>query len=384
MVGRDEARSAGRKDQVWKRQCEPGHLGRLVDFNTRTLRPDRLLVQESDAGYVVIGRGEGAVAALKWLERAENASALDQAAATHPQVPHWVRGIADDYLRRLATAEALAGGDTLQRYNPNHYPSGTPGGVGGQFAPRDAAGTMVADNTTLQTDVSLTVDPDADPPLAVPAYRADVFANSKQQEGWSAFQPAVRNLPNSTSTIVYIFAMTYAAEGGLAVAPNYVVAGLNQTDLKGAQEVLNSDGDPLYPDLADVANPMALSASQVAEVYAYMANQDFAGLGGYAALNQIHNQYAAAALFDTLFWSGASKGAWLVQRAINDVEPGTVKVDSQMGPATLNAYGYLAQKSPQTLSSLLEALANERTSWATQKRQLDKNRIDYFSSISLQ
>ncbi len=212
--------------------------------------------------------------------------------------------------------------------------------------------------------------------FAVPAYRAQVFA--RQRDAWQRFHKAARSLPGQSGTQSFAYGETFAGEGGMAASSNGVVAGVTQSTLNDAKNATDRDGNPLFPDLAQVRTPRALTAEQAAAIYRFQTDRNFDTVGGSGALDKVGDPYAAAALNDTMFWQGQGAGSRTIQQAINDVAgKGTVPEDSQMGPATLEAYARLAQN-PDTRAELLDALAQRRTEWASDEGQPDPARIEHF------
>ena len=214
----------------------------------------------------------------------------------------------------------------------------------------------------------------------IPAYRAQVFA--KQKRIWDRFHKAARTLKGQSSAQSFAYGETFAGEGGMTRAANGRRAGINDDLLEEARDAKDaSKKNPLLPSLSRTMTPDQLTPEQAALIYRYYARDAFHTVGGSAALDNVGNRYAAAALFDTMFWQGRGSGAKTIQQAINDVAgAGTVPEDSQMGPATLDAYAKLAQK-PETRAELLDALARRRTKWASDNGQPDPARIEHFRYV---
>jgi hypothetical protein len=211
----------------------------------------------------------------------------------------------------------------------------------------------------------------------VPAYKRDAV----RQDSWRDFNGAMRDGGFSPAQ-QFAYGETFAAEGGMSVnSQNGATAGITRSTLNAAK---NSG---TIPGLDAVHSPSDLSPAQVAAIYQFQTDRNFGTVGGANALNNVGNQYAAAALADTLFWEGSGDGAQTVQQAINRaiVNSGSslpgVAEDGKMGPGTLGAYTALSQD-PTSQACLLDALAFERIAWgATQPGPIDTTRIDHFRFV---
>ena len=92
-------------------------------------------------------------------------------------------------------------------------------------------------------------------------------------------------------------------------------------------------------------------------------------------MDRIGNIKAATALADTVFRFGTGGGARIVQQAINEIAPGTIKaIDGKMGPETLTAFTRLASN-PSTLARLLDEISRTRT---RETRGAERDRNDHF------
>jgi hypothetical protein len=88
----------------------------------------------------------------------------------------------------------------------------------------------------------------------------------------------------------------------MAPSATGVVAGITKSALTDAKNATDRDGNPLFPDLANVRTSSGLTVEQVAAIYRYQTDQNFDTVGGSAALDKVGDSYAAAALNDTMFW----------------------------------------------------------------------------------
>jgi lysozyme family protein len=291
----------------------------------------------------------------------------------------------------------LAGAGDLLKYDPDQprLPAGGPGG--GEWAGGGGAGddnddddwdddddggentmspsppVQVAQNTNAETMTDVPaplVAPSAiGPSPTPPAYKSSVVS----QADWQNFLDALDDA-NLTPEQQFIYSEIFAAEGGFRVNPqNGAFAGITWDIFDAARNATTTDFDPAGLE-ATTAKPCDLSPDQVAALYSFYFDQAMHTVGGSNAAAQIGDPYAAAALYDTMFFQGATAGPLLIQQAIDQVAgPETVDVSGGMGPATLAAYAQLASD-PDTHDQLLDALAEQRIAFTKKQQQIQINR----------
>ena len=199
-----------------------------------------------------------------------------------------------------------------------------------------------------------------------PAWKSGDFA--AQPGAWAGFNQAVAGLPNASPTETFAYGQIYAAEGGnIKDKDGSASSGILQKTLDDARSRV--------PGLENARTPSDLSPAQRAAIYRDYLDQALHGVGGHQALDRIGNIKAATALADTVFRFGTGGGARIVQQAINEIAPGTIKaIDGKMGPETLTAFTRLASN-PSTLARLLDEISRTRT---RETRGAERDRNDHF------
>ncbi len=181
-----------------------------------------------------------------------------------------------------------------------------------------------------------------------------------------------QNLPPARQRAYWEF---FVAEGGEA-SDGKTYAGITQSSIN-----LVVDRTGIQKD----TSPDSLTPEQRIKVLDALLGtkkdgHSLAPVGGADALELVGDEEAAAALADTILGPIAGKERIeAIQEAINDVEPGAVKVDGLMGKQTFGAYSRLAVN-PDTKPLLLDALADRRAEKVSNDKNHEglKKRFDHF------
>lgn len=203
-----------------------------------------------------------------------------------------------------------------------------------------------------------------------PANKSDFFKSRNPSGTWDDFRGEVQSLPDTGQAGKFALVEVFGQEGGVPKdSASTASAGILQRTLDNAKGAG-------VPGLEKATTPNGLTNEQRAAVMRYkLDREELSHVGGVKALDKIGDNQAAAALADTLYRHGGVEGPRLLQRAINDVEPGAVPKTGFMGKQTLEAYSRLAS-SPETKGRLLDALAEQRKLAARDPNE--RARFDYY------
>ncbi|KAA0687163.1 hypothetical protein [Azospirillum brasilense] len=233
----------------------------------------------------------------------------------------------------------------------------------------------VAENSKPKTATdAVTVDEQKNPDIPELSYfKVEYF--KKQPGAWESFNEALARVPDLSPNQRLIYAEIFAMEGGMTTHPGSGAAsGITQDILDRAKEDL--------PGLEKVRTPDQLTVGQRAAIYPYYFDDVLRTVGGRRALDKIGNDEAAAALADTLFRFGRSRGTEIIQDAMNRVfrENGypEMPTDGQMGPGTLAAHSYLAGDG-KLAERLSYYLVNRRIEQLGSQKNKEEDRSNYFS-----
>lgn len=150
---------AGQNFVLWSKSAKNVREGTVLDIDTGVLRRDRVLVLRSRQAAITLGLGSAAAALMDFAhegatrdnpvldacaeaDRAITAGNIARSRALG--VPDVITTIENQPLRRLALVECLL--EKASPDDPNHpgWPAGTPGGIGGQFMPKDQSPGAIA------------------------------------------------------------------------------------------------------------------------------------------------------------------------------------------------------------------------------------------------
>ena len=242
--------------------------------------------------------------------------------------------------------------------------------------------------------------PQGNPVLTgVPAYKAGVFTNpAKNPPGtFQRFTGAVGNLAGATATETRIYQEIFAAEGGVDVAPNGASSGITRTTLNDTIDRRRFGAVPrgTRPDQLTIDQRAAFYRAYFDDVLGETAvglakqrNINPGTVEGHDLLNEVSNPFAAAAIADALFHHGRGAGTRVIQQAIVDVRPGSLKdIDGRMGPKTFEALQRIVAD-PNMMPLLLNALATRRAELLRREARRrgqsaaggDLNRVEHFRS----
>jgi hypothetical protein len=214
----------------------------------------------------------------------------------------WCEDTGRDWRNELKRRTAA---DGTVKFNPNHWPAGTPGGIGGQFAPTglgaDFHGDRQAEARGRRPDV--------------PRHALDESAVTAH---WDDFHSALEARSGTTDVQREVIGRIFASEGGLQydASDRSTFAGLTQRARRDAA----AHGD--YPQLRDVVATGRASAAQVALMYHRHLDYEFRGVGGIGVLDGFADRRTAGAVGDVVFREGRSGGARMVRQAFWQVVDG--------------------------------------------------------------
>ena len=165
----------------------------------------------------------------------------------------------------------------------------------------------------------------------IPAYRADVFR--AQPDAWNTVRDAVSKNPEMGEGQRAAILSIFAAEGGMRKDPDSdAVAGITPDFITRAR----ADGN--WPaELDHVKSPSDLKPADVPRAVQHYFDSNLAKIGGAKALDSIPDSRVAAAVADTLYRDGPSKGAELVQTARDRTNGVEGNPDGIFGSRTLEA-----------------------------------------------
>ena len=190
------------------------------------------------------------------------------------------------------------------------------------------------------------------PIMAIPSYRKKVIGD--QGNAWRDWSASVKQLPSVSATEERAYMEIFAAEGGNQ--PDRSSSAMSGI-LQGTLNELLAKG--FVKGVKPGVTPKQLPIQKRVEVYRGYLDFALKDAGGSAALRQIDNPEAAAALADTLFMHGRGGGGRLIQNAVNDIIPKRVQADGVVGIKTIEAYKSLVAD-PNQHQMLLDALARQR------------------------
>ena len=178
-----------------------------------------------------------------------------------------------------------------RKFNPNHHPAGSPGGVGGQFASA--------------------FDPDNPVPAAPPPEKAKVPGVERY---WMRFNDAIAELPSATPEFRFAASQIFAFEGGMTVTgEKRPVAGILQKTLENAQKAGWTLG------LENVSTTSQLTPRDVAVLYDWYAGAALRDAGGRVGLASLGDHRVSAVVLDSVFRHGEAGGAGHLRAAVADV-----------------------------------------------------------------
>jgi hypothetical protein len=177
-----------------------------------------------------------------------------------------------------------------RKFNPNHHPAGSPGGIGGQFA--------------------AAFDPDNPVPPTPPPEKAELPGVERY---WAYFNDAVAELPRATPEFRFAASQTFAFEGGMTSRGEAPVAGILENIWKGARD------SGQIPSLTNLSSSSQLTPREAAAIYDWYAGVVLRNAGGRSALAQLGDHRLSAVVFDSVFHHGEGGGARHLRAAVADV-----------------------------------------------------------------
>ncbi len=215
-----------------------------------------------------------------------------------------------------------------------------------------------------------------DPFDGMPESKRGMLSKADQLKAWNIFGSTLKTIPEMGERQYKAMRNTLAMEGINESDPSSTAkAGILQPTLDGLINQKRLDARIL----GDRRKTSQLKPEDIAHIYPAYMEDVMSRNGGRKALEDIKDDTAASAYFDTLFQHGRGGGSLMIQRAINRMEPKTVEEDGGMGLQTWNAYLRLAND-PQKLDKFMDALADIRTEGEESRGGvLAGNRIRYDS-----
>ena len=183
-------------------------------------------------------------------------------------------------------------------------------------------------------------------------------------EAWKRWNDSINNLPNVSSAEAARYRDIFAWEGGEDASPSTDdFSGIKPDTMQRAID------DDYLPETYRNKRPKDLTPDERAIVYRYYFDDTLGtidgSIDGHRILDHLPDERLGKAFADTMFTHGRGAGATIIQQAIENVSPGSLRtdegdgVDGKMGPNTFKAFKKLADD-PDKRRELLDALRDTR------------------------